>query len=54
MSKISGFVDRASGTGRPTKKSAEVLKTLPNLNLWMILILTLILTMKINEKDFSG
>lgn len=26
MSKISGFIDRARGTGRPTKKTVEALK----------------------------
>ena len=48
MSKISGFIDRARGTGRPTKKIAEVWKNSLLRNLWTTLILTLIST-KINK-----
>lgn len=44
MSKISGFIDRARGTGRPTKKTAEVWRNSQLRNLWMILISTLIST----------
>lgn len=38
MSRISGFIDRARGTGRPTKKTDEVLTNSLLLNISMILI----------------
>lgn len=40
MSKISGFVDRARGTGRPTKKTAETLMNFSCPNLQTTLIST--------------
>lgn len=39
MSKISGFINRAKGTGRPTKRIAVNWKTSLRLNSWMTLIL---------------
>lgn len=39
MSKVSGFINRAKGTGRPTKRIAANWKILPRRNLWMTLIL---------------
>ena len=44
MSKISGFIDRARGTGRPTKKDRRELKNLQLRSLWTIS--TSILTLK--------
>lgn len=41
MSKISGFINRAKGTGRPTKRIAVNWKTSLRLNSWMTLISTL-------------
>lgn len=39
ISKISGFINRAKGTGRPTKRIAVNWKTSLRLNSWMTLIL---------------
>lgn len=41
MSKISGFVDRARGTGRPTKKTAAAWKSLLLLNISVTMTSTL-------------
>lgn len=49
MSKISGFIDRARGTGRPTKKIDEIWKSLQHQNLWTTLILNLISIAKTNR-----
>ena len=47
MSRISGFIDRAKGAGRPTKKRIDELwKSLQLLNSWMTLILNSILRKK--------
>lgn len=40
MSKISGFVDRARGTGRPTKRNEEIWTSSSHRNTWMILTST--------------
>ena len=51
MSKISGFVDRARGTGRPDQKDRrEVWRNLQLRSLWMILTLISILKNRINRK----
>lgn len=51
MSRVSGFVNRAKGTGRPTKKTAGVWKNLQNRNFWMISTLNSILRKsKIRER----
>ena len=50
MSKISGFVNRAKGTGRPTKKADEIWIVLYSRNISMILILTSMI-MKMKNKQ---
>lgn len=49
MSRVSGFVNRAKGTGRPTKKTAGVWKNLQNRNFWMISTLNSILRKSKNK-----
>lgn len=49
MSKISGFIDRARGTGRLPKKIDEIWKSLQHQNLWTTLILNLISIAKTNR-----
>lgn len=48
MSRVSGFVDRAKGTGRPPKRTAAAWKSLSLRNLWTTLISNL--TLKKNKK----
>lgn len=43
MSRISGFIDRAKGAGRPTKRIDELWKSLQLPNSWTTLILNSIL-----------
>ena len=52
MNRISGFINRAKGTGRPTKKTAGVWKNSPTKHRFTseILTLTLILMMKATKK----
>ena len=54
MSKISGFVNRAKGTGRPTKKTDEIWMSslLPNIS--MILILTSMIMKMKNKQNRYG
>lgn len=53
MSKISGFVDRARGTGRPTKKDRRELEELQLRSSWMISTLISISTVKNNKWEFK-
>lgn len=54
MSKISGFVDRARGTGRRPRKIVGNWKNLQLRSSWMISTLISILTVKNNKWEFSG
>lgn len=53
MNRISGFVDRARGTGRPTKRNVAAWISSMNLNSWKTLTSTLILMKKTKKRPIS-